>query len=297
MASFRVLKAPVDDIAFSPVVFENSESGLRMAGTVFVPRAMKRGEKRPAILVQGPMGATKEQCQSLYAQWLAAKGGYVTMVYDYTYLGASEGLPRGYENPQTKASDIRAALSALSVRPEVDSSTLYAVGICGSGVYLPIAVSEGLPVNAFASVNPFTVIDTIPYDAMQVARDKEVWESGGAPVRIPDLIEPGSEGAEYYRDAMRGAVPNRVTFISWSQACWAECHPLEIACKIATPALFVLGEKAFTRPGAEEMFARLRTKEKHLVIISGARHFDMYDGEDYAMPAIDAILDFFQDRV
>lgn len=61
---FKVLKAPLDEITISPVVFENKDSGFKLAGTVFAPKTMKSDDKLPAIIVQGPMGTTKEQTQS-----------------------------------------------------------------------------------------------------------------------------------------------------------------------------------------------------------------------------------------
>lgn len=50
---FKVLKAPLDEIRISPVVFENKDSGFKLAGTVFAPKTMKSDDKLPAIIVQG----------------------------------------------------------------------------------------------------------------------------------------------------------------------------------------------------------------------------------------------------
>ena len=118
-----------------------------------------------------------------------------------------------------------------------------------------------------------------------------------APVNHIDLIEEGSEGAEYYFNYKRGAAVNRVVFPTWSEPTWVALHPTEIAKNLTTPYLLVIGENAFTRPGAEIMFGNVASADKKIVVIPGARHFDMYDGVDYAVPAINTILEFLKDRV
>ncbi|AUI72316.1 alpha/beta hydrolase [Companilactobacillus alimentarius] len=107
----------------------------------------------------------------------------------------------------------------------------------------------------------------------------------------------GSEGAEYYFDYKRGAAVNRVEFVSWSQLDWQEFHPTEIVKDLKQPYLMICGENAFTRPGAEVMFKNAGSENKKLVIIPKARHFDLYDGEDYVPTAIENITEFLQKNI
>lgn len=293
---FKVANVPVNEINRTPVVFENVDSGLKLAGIIYTPKNMDKNAKLPAIIVQGPMGATKEQTQSLYAMILATHG-YLTFVYDYSYIGASEGAPRGYEDPDVKAADIRSAISFVENLPNVDANRIAAVGICGSGVYLPLAAINEPRLKVIASVNPFAIIDSVPFDENAVVADKKKYDETGIATYIPDMIQPGSEGAEYYFTFGRGAVTNRVSFVTWSQPTWANFHPTEITKNLTLPYLFVVGEKAFTRDGAEKMYNNLASTDKKLVIIPGARHFDMYDGADFAVPSINAILEFFNKRI
>ena len=195
-ANFNVANPPIDKINFTPVIFENEDSKLKLAGIVFTPKDVKQNEKLPAVLVQGPMGATKEQTQSLYAQFLASMG-YITMVYDYSYLGSSQGQPRGLEDPQIKASDIKSAVSFIETFPNVDKNRIATVGICGSGVYIIGEAVNDDRLKAVISVNPFTIIDEIPYNEKEVEQDKQNYQNTGYVNRI-DLIEENTEGAEYY---------------------------------------------------------------------------------------------------
>ncbi len=296
MVEIKAIKAPLEEYNSTPVVFDNEDSGLKLAGIVYTPVAMKDDEKLPGLVVQGPMGATKEQTQSLYAELMATKG-YVTMVYDYSYLGASQGQPRGFEDPKVKASDIKSAITFLSNYKNVDSEHLGAIGICGSGVYLPLEALNETRLKAIVSVNPFTVIDTVktaPEEEIQAQKD--LYDKTGKATRL-DLIEPGSEGAEYYFDYKRGAAVNRVEFVSWSQLDWQKFHPTEIVKDLKQPYLMICGENAFTRPGAEVMFKNAGSKNKKLVIIPKARHFDLYDGADYVPAAIDNIVEFLRKNI
>lgn len=294
-ANFNVANPPIDKINFTPVIFENEDSKLKLAGIVFTPKDVKQNEKLPAVLVQGPMGATKEQTQSLYAQFLASMG-YITMVYDYSYLGSSQGQPRGLEDPQIKASDIKSAVSFIETFPNVDKNRIATVGICGSGVYIIGEAVNDDRLKAVISVNPFTIIDEIPYNEKEVEQDKQNYQNTGYVNRI-DLIEENTEGAEYYFNYKRGAAVNRVVFPTWSEPLWASFHPTEIAKGIKQPYLLVIGENAFTRLGAEKMFENIASKDKQKIIIRNAGHFDMYDGENYAIPAINAINDFLKTRL
>ena len=97
-----IAQPPTEMVNITPVVFKNQTSGFQLAGVIYTPIKMKKSDHLPAVVVQGPMGSTKEQTASLYAQLLAEKG-FVTMVYDYSYFGSSEGQPRAYEDPYYKS--------------------------------------------------------------------------------------------------------------------------------------------------------------------------------------------------
>ncbi|WP_147275305.1 alpha/beta hydrolase [Lactiplantibacillus paraplantarum] len=226
-----------------------------------------------------------------------ATKGYVTMVYDYSFIGASQGQPRGNEDPEVKASDIHSAVSFLATYPNVDADRLGAIGICGSGVYLPYETLREDRLKAIVSVNPFTVINTVETAPQEeILKQKAKYDETGEATRL-DLIEPGSEGAEYYFDYQRGAAVNRVEFVSWSQLDWQKFNPTELAKGLTQPYLMVCGENAFTRPGAEVMFNNAVGADKQLIIIPEARHFDLYDGEKYVPAVIEDITEFLASRV
>lgn len=292
MATAKIAQAPIERVDRIPVAFTNESSGFRLAGIIYLPRKREEGTKLPAVILGGPMASVKELTQSLYAQILADKG-YCTMVFDHSYVGASEGHPRAYEDPQVKAADWRSAITFLSGQPFVDPERMAGVGICGSGVYLPNAVKDDPRMKAIVSIVPFTIMNyVVTATDEQLLQMKADYENGAEPARL-NMIEEGSEGAAYYYDINRGAAANMVNIVAWSQLSWHSFLPTEIVKELKTPYLVITGENAFTRPGAEEMYKNAAgPKEFHLV--KGASHFEMYDHEEYVNENIGHILTFLQ---
>lgn len=100
-------------------------------------------DKLPGVIVAGPMYAVKELTQTLYAQYIA-NVGYIIMVFDYSYIGSSEGQPRGLEDPDMKESDIRSTIRYMCTIEDVDADRIGGVGICGSGAYMAYgAMTDG----------------------------------------------------------------------------------------------------------------------------------------------------------
>ena len=116
------------------VVLLNKTLNTRLAGLLYLPEPFDLSKDYPAVVVTGPMLSVKEQAQSVYARRLT-KAGYVTLVFDGTYFGESEGLSRGQELPDVKETDIECAVDYLVSLPYVDNARIGGLGICGSGSY------------------------------------------------------------------------------------------------------------------------------------------------------------------
>ena len=288
-ASLKFKEAPIERVDRMPVVFENQDSGLKLAGIVFTPRGMDKSKKHPAVIVAGPMYSVKEQTQSLYAMLLAEKG-YVTLVYDNSFIGSSEGHPRGLEDPTVKGSDVRSALTFMQTLPYIDTQRIAAMGICGSGTYVPSGLVNDPRVKAVISIVPFTIMNmiTTAEDGVLLA-EKEKYETTGEAARL-DLIK-GSLGEAYYRNPDRGASANYTTAVSWAQIEWHKFTPTEIVKGLHKPYLVITSENSFTRQGSEEMYNNAPgPKEFHLV--KEATHFDMYDIEIYVDENMNTVLEF-----
>ena len=293
MATKKIAQAPIERVDRQPVVFQNQDSELWLAGIVYRPRQRRADEKLPLIIIGGPMASVKELTQSLYAQLLADRG-YATMVFDHSFVGSSEGHPRAYEDPEVKGSDWRSAITFAQTLSDIDADRIAGIGICGSGVYLPCGVKDDPRMKAVVSIVPFTIMDiVVTATDEQLLQMKADYENGAEPDRL-HMIEEGSEGALYYFDPNRGAAVQMVEMPTWSQLTWHQFHPTEIIRDFRKPYLVITGEQAFTRPGAELMYQNAASKVKELHVIPGALHFEMYDHEEYVMQNLSLIERFLK---
>ena len=80
-----------DKVNVEKVSFPNLYK-MKVGVNLFLPRDMKPGEKRSAVIVGHPMGAVKEQSADLYATKLAEQG-FVTLSIDLSFWGDSDGEP------------------------------------------------------------------------------------------------------------------------------------------------------------------------------------------------------------
>ena len=109
------------------VTFRN-RYGIILAADMYIPRNAEG--KLPAIAVSGPFGAVKEQSSGLYAQALAERG-FLTIAFDPSYTGESDGEPRYVASPDINTEDFCAAVDFLSIRDDVDAERIGILGICG----------------------------------------------------------------------------------------------------------------------------------------------------------------------
>jgi len=86
--------------------------GLKCKGWFYVPDDIKEGQKVPVIVMAHGFSAVKEMFLSNYADRFIASGMAV-LVFDYRFLGESEGEPRGQVLPHTQLDDYRNARTTL----------------------------------------------------------------------------------------------------------------------------------------------------------------------------------------
>ena len=101
--------------------------GSQCRGWLYVPDASEAKQPAPAIVMAHGISAVKEMFQlSSYAERFE-EAGFVTLVFDYRFLGASDGSPRGQIIPHEQQEDIRNAITWLSFLPEVDADRMYGI--------------------------------------------------------------------------------------------------------------------------------------------------------------------------
>ena len=281
------------------VVFVNKELNTRLAGLLRLPDGFDLRRNYPAIVVTGPMLSVKEQAQSVYAARLT-EAGYVTLVFDGTYFGESEGSPRGQELPDVKESDIEGAVDFLCSLPYVDNERIGGLGICGSGSYMSVAGVKEPRLKAITAIVPaISNISTSPMMGFfkpeeEVRAAKEACDRGeGELMYLNFMPRAFDEGAAYYYSA-RGTHPrwsNQV--VAWSQLELIKYNVTEIMKGMTKPYCVISGENAWSKPSSIEIFEAVPHKNKEMHVIPEASHFDMYDLAPFVSEAFEYIIPFF----
>ena len=281
------------------VVFVNKQLNTRLAGLLRLPDGFDLSRNYPAIVVTGPMLSVKEQAQSVYAARLT-EAGYVTLVFDGTYFGESEGSPRGQELPDVKESDIEGAVDFLCSLPYVDNERIGGLGICGSGSYMSVAGVKEPRLKAITAIVP--AISNISASPMmgffkpeeEVRAAKEAYDRGeGELMYLNFMPRAFDEGAAYYYSA-RGTHPrwsNQV--VAWSQLELIKYNVTEIMKGMTKPYCVISGENAWSKPSSVEIFEAVPHDNKEMHVIPEASHFDMYDLAPFVSEAFEFILPFF----
>src|SRR3989442_14995117 len=88
-----------------------------LAGVLFLPDNLSRGETRPGIVLCHGFTGVKEVLLPEVARRLA-KLGYIALTFDYRFLGESGGEPRRQIIPMLQIEDIRNEGSFLQHQPE-----------------------------------------------------------------------------------------------------------------------------------------------------------------------------------
>ena len=282
------------------VVFVNKALNTRLAGLLRLPEGFDLSKNYPAVVVTGPMLSVKEQAQSVYTARLT-ETGYVTLVFDGSYFGESEGSPRGQELPDVKESDIEGAVDYLCSLPYVDNARIGGLGICGSGSYMSVAGVREPRLKAITAIVPAIAdISTSPMMGFfkpeaEVIAAKEAYDRGeGELMYLNFMPRAFDEGAAYYYSA-RGTHPrwsNQV--VAWSQLELIKYNVPSIMKDMTKPYCVITGENAWSKPSSENVFAAVPHDNKEMHVIPEASHFDLYDLEPFVSEALDYILPFFE---
>jgi len=292
-------------------------NGWFLSGNLFTPSDHKNGEKRPGIVISHPFGGVKEQTAGLYAQKLVEKG-FITLTFDASFQGESEGEPRFLEDPFVRSEDIKNAVTFLTTLEDVDINKIGALGICASGGYVPYTAQSERRIKAVATVSAADMgllfreglggtrtQESLKAD-LELAGKERTSEALGHPPRL-DKIVPHTpqditnltptlyaEGTDYYRTprAQQPNSPNLYIFRSIDKIVGYSSYE-NIDLISPHPILFIAGQKADTLYFSELAYSKAK-EPKELVVIDGATHIDLYDKEQYVVPAVEKLDSFFK---
>ena len=303
------------EISVQGVRFKN-RFGVELAGHLYLPQNFDASKKYAAIAVCGPFGAVKEQASGLYAQEMARRG-FVTVAFDPSFTGESEGQPRYVASPDINTEDFSAAVDFLSLLDFVDPDRVGIIGICGWGGLALNAAAIDTRIKAtvtstmydMSRVNANGYFDAMDDDAryelkqqlniqrLEDARNGRYTLAGGVADVLPDDAPWFVKDYHAYYKTKRGYHKRSLNSNSGWNKTWAlsfiNTPQLAYSDEIRSAVLMIHGEKAHSRYFSEDAFKKLRGDNKELLIIPEATHVDLYD--NFGKIPFDKIEQFFHD--
>jgi len=293
------------------ITFKNSN--LKMAGNLYLPAKMDEAKKYAAIVCTHPGGGVKEQTSGLYAQKLAEQG-YVTLAFDASHQGESEGEPRFLEDPTQRVEDIRCAVDYLTTLTFVDAQRIGALGICAGGGYTLSAAQTEHRIKAVAGVSIVDIGLTFregwdgktPVSEQiklleMIAKQRTAEANGAKPILgnyVPETVDSNTipdmrEAHDYYRTPRGQHInsTNQVLFISFDKVIAFSAFN-QLGTLLTQPVLLVAGSNAGSR-WQSELAYNMAKSTKELFIVDGATHMDLYDIPKYVTQAVSKLKEFY----
>lgn len=291
--------------------------GLKIAANVYVPAGFDENGSYPAVVVAHPNGGVKEQVAGLYAQRLAELG-YITMAFDASYQGQSEGMPRNTDKPQNRVEDIHGAVDFIVKYKGVDRSRVGILGICGGGGYTLRAAQTDKRIKAVATLSAFNTgivrkngfldsqINNIAERLEEAYKAREEELSGGEVRYTPNMLDTLTpeqakelpfdlyrDGYAYYGDMCKHTGSSFAYTVSSNIDLFAFDARVGME-MIDQPLLMMAGKAADTLYMTEGCYERATgTKNKELFLIDGATHIRTYWYPEYVDKAMNKLEEFY----
>lgn len=308
-----------DKVDHSKVTFHN-RYGITLAADLYVPK--NASGKLAAIAVSGPFGAVKEQASGFYAQTMAERG-FLTLAFDPSFTGESDGEPRYMASPDINTEDFQAAVDYLSCRDDVDPERIGIIGICGwGGIALnAAALDTRVKATVASTMYDMTRVNAKGYfdaeDSAEARHEKRLALNAqrtedyknGSYVRAGGVVDPLPEDApffvkdyyDYYKTDRGYHARSLNSNDGWAATgCISFLNQpiLTYTNEIRSAVLIMHGEKAHSCYFSKDAYAQMMDgnpvpENKELLIIPDAVHTDLYDGGGKNAIPFDKLETFF----
>jgi uncharacterized protein len=289
--------------------------GLLCRGWLYVPESLAAGQTGPAVVMAPGVSGVKEMFLAPFAEQFAA-AGIVVLVFDYRYLGESEGEPRGQILPLEQQEDYRNAITWLAQQPEVDAARIGLWGTSYSGGHVLHVGAFDPRVKAIVAQVPAIctwrqVLSMVGREAMRglldfVVADRWLRFESGAVNYVKVIPTQGEfaalatpDATEWFQRAAGTLAPtwrNEVTMESIERL--LEYDPAGAIELIApTPLLIIAAEQDLLIPIDSVRAAFARAGEPKDLLVLPCRHFDVYATEPLFSQAVRAAAAWFRNNL
>ncbi|MEM9981959.1 MAG: alpha/beta fold hydrolase [Bacteroidota bacterium] len=290
-----------------------TSQGLTLQGHLFLPSNFDQQKQYPTVIVTGSWTSVKEQMPDEYAS-LLAKEGYLSLTFDFTGFGESEGQPRQVEDYHLKIADIKAAVDYLTNHPNVANASLNGLGICASAGYMAHATAQDARIKQLVLVAPWlhnpeiakSIYDRRPDKTaglIAAARKAKVQyaETGNMPyVLAASELDPRSamyvpqNAFDYYLNPAKAAgkhYDNRFAVSSWEP--WLTFDGIGSAKDIKQPVFIVHSESGAVPQGTKQFYAQLKS-DKNIIWLNEYNQQQLYFEEAAVNSALGEVVKYLK---
>ncbi|MDS1003268.1 alpha/beta hydrolase [Clostridium sporogenes] len=292
--------------------------GLQLAAILNLPENSKKNKQNPAIVCVHPGSSCKNQTAGIYAEKLAELG-YVTLVFDASYQGESEGESRYIEEPAVRVNDIRCAVDYLTTLDFVDKNRIGVLGVCAGGGYAVNAAMTDHRIKAVGTVvganigrlyresDPIKTLELIGNQRTAEARGAEPMITNWIPNNPKEVESAGItdidiiEAVDYYTTPRGQSCnsPNKLNFTSIASVIAFDAFHL-VEELLTQPLQIIIGSKqggfGSFRDG-HELYERATSKKKDLFVLEGVSHYDLYDQPEPVKKAVEKLESFYKENL
>lgn len=293
--------------------------GLQVAAILNIPENAEEKKDSAAIVCVHPGSSCKEQTAGIYAEKLAELG-YVTIVFDASYQGESEGEPRYIEEPAARVEDVRAAVDYLTTLDFVDENRIGVLGVCAGGGYVVNAAMTEKRIKAVGTVVGANIGRVYresgdPIQTLQAIGQQRTAEARGAETMITNWIPKNQEEREAagindidiveavdYYTTSRGQSPNspnKLNFTSVGSVIGFDAFNLADIL-LTQPLQIIVGDVqgAFgSYRDGHELYNKAASTKKDLLVIEGVSHYDLYDKVEPVRKAMEKLEIFYKENL
>ena len=293
---------------------------IELAADLHLPGDLDESAPLRAVVLSTPGSSVKEQIGANYASRLAARD-IAALVFDPAHQGQSGGEPRDLEDPYRRGEDVSYAIDALSTIPGIDPHRIGVLGICAGGGYAVHTARTDHRIRAVGVVDPGDMGTAFrgfqpdgPAAALDALADARLGEArSGVLTRdkwLPDTLEEATaagmddvdllQAITYYRTGRGGNEHSTNRRLARGDSLLLGFDPFHLVDQLMTQPLQLVLAEHLEGTGFDEAGRRLWDLAPHPVdrmIVTGARHYEMYDVPAYVDAAVDRLATFYSEHL
>jgi fermentation-respiration switch protein FrsA (DUF1100 family) len=267
----------------------------KIVGDLYLPDSIPQDEKLPAVILCHGFSGIREILLPPYAAFFA-QNGFAALVFDYRGFGDSQG-ERGRLVPAEQVVDIRNAITFMETLPQVDPNRIGLWGTSFGGANAIYTAAIDRRVKCISVQITFASGERMVAGGMNdEAREKlmstlqKAWQRAVAknkPLMLNmDQILTDPDSKEFYQKTVEihPKLKNRLPLLTIKES--MECKPENYIADLCIPVMIIGATGDIVCPVEEsKILYEKASQPKELFIIEGARHYDVYEGRNFALSA------------